>query len=355
MFGLVALDVSIGLVLVYLLSSLVCSTIQEAFAAWLNWRGRMLHRAIQRLLADDTALAEKLYAHPLVDALKNDERKPSYIPNRTFAEALVGILSAVEGAPRVRSAEERLNALQSALEGGPNASSKLPPALQRALTSLFEMAKDKLGAESADAAKALDAFKQEIDAWFERTMNRASGWYRRKSQFWQFVLAALMVAATNADTLMISEQLANDPQARAVAVQAAVELVKAPPPGVDFESEPDVADSTAPQDEAEAKRRYLEARTRAEEAVGRLEDVTSRAQLRVGWPDPRWRDESSAEAQLPRWQRWARKLLGLLITVCAVALGAPFWFQMLEKLVKIRGSGARATGEDPAAPDKPGA
>jgi hypothetical protein len=353
MLGLVALEVLIGLVLVYLLLSLVCSTIQEAFAAWLNWRGSMLRRAIQRLLADDKTLADKLYAHPLVDALKNDEREPSYIPNRTFAEALVGVLSGVEGAPRVRTAEERLKALLGALESGPNASSKLPPALQRALTNLFEMAKDKLGAEAADAAKMLDAFKHEIDAWFERTMNRASGWYRRKSQFWQFVLATLTVAATNADTLMITEQLASDPQARAVAVQAAVELVKSPPPSVELESAPDVADSSAPQDEAEAKQRYLEARKHAEEAVGRLEDVTSRAQLRVGWPDPRWRDARSAEAQLPRWQRWTRKLLGLLITICAVALGAPFWFQMLEKLVKLRGSGERAKGEDPAAPPRP--
>jgi hypothetical protein len=373
MFGMVALEVLIGLVLVYLLLSLVCSTIQEAFAAWLNWRGDMLRSAIQRLLADDKALADKLYAHPLVDALKKDEREPSYIPNRTFAEALVGILSAVEGAPPVRSAEDRLRALERALESGTSASSKLPSTLQRALANLFEMAKDKLAVELkqgklaegvADAAKTLDAFKHELDAWFERTMNRATGWYRRKSQLWQYVIATVVVAITNADTLMITEQLANDPEARAVAVQAAVDLVETPPQGVETKEAGGAAPTGAvptgtaptgavPTDEAAAKQAYLEARKRADDAVERFEEVTSRAQLRVGWPDPRWQDANSEEAQLDRWQRWARKLLGLAITICAVALGAPFWFQMLEKLVKLRSSGARATSDAPAATERP--
>ena len=36
---------------------------------------------------------------------------------------------------------------------------------------------------------------------------------------------------------------------------------------------------------------------------------------------------------------WLYKTLGLLITAIAVSLGAPFWFEMLNKLVNLRMSG----------------
>ncbi|HUH99091.1 MAG TPA: hypothetical protein VLZ89_17150, partial [Anaerolineales bacterium] len=50
---------------------------------------------------------------------------------------------------------------------------------------------------------------------------------------------------------------------------------------------------------------------------------------------------------------WLSKLLGLLITAAAGAQGSPFWFDLLKKLVNLRGSGttpAAAPAPAPAAP-----
>lgn len=38
---------------------------------------------------------------------------------------------------------------------------------------------------------------------------------------------------------------------------------------------------------------------------------------------------------------WLSKILGFILTALAVSLGAPFWFDLLKKLVNIRSSGAR--------------
>ena len=36
---------------------------------------------------------------------------------------------------------------------------------------------------------------------------------------------------------------------------------------------------------------------------------------------------------------WLTKLMGIAITAAAVSFGAPFWFDLLKRLVSIRGSG----------------
>ena len=36
------------------------------------------------------------------------------------------------------------------------------------------------------------------------------------------------------------------------------------------------------------------------------------------------------------WQGWPIKLLGWIITILAASLGAPFWFDMLNKIMVVR-------------------
>src|SRR5689334_17547149 len=52
MFNNVALDVFIGLVFIYLLYSLLATILQEIIASQLGLRGRMLQRAMRRMLED---------------------------------------------------------------------------------------------------------------------------------------------------------------------------------------------------------------------------------------------------------------------------------------------------------------
>ena len=76
MFDSPAFDVAIGLVFLYIVLALVCSTVNEAIATAIGLRARYLETGLLNLLSGSVsetpagiAIAEKLYGHPLVQGL----------------------------------------------------------------------------------------------------------------------------------------------------------------------------------------------------------------------------------------------------------------------------------------------
>jgi hypothetical protein len=55
--------------------------------------------------------------------------------------------------------------------------------------------------------------------------------------------------------------------------------------------------------------------------------------LPIGWADFRWKGLNQTALDILSW------LPGWLITALAVSLGAPFWFDLLNKFINIRGAG----------------
>lgn len=58
-----------------------------------------------------------------------------------------------------------------------------------------------------------------------------------------------------------------------------------------------------------------------------------------------WKKNPTAEAKTFTFYDGASKALGFLLTALAICLGAPFWFDLLNKLVKLRGTGTKETSE----------
>jgi len=50
--------------------------------------------------------------------------------------------------------------------------------------------------------------------------------------------------------------------------------------------------------------------------------------------------ENGTKVYLSEWKMFARNFIGYIITALAISLGAPFWFDLLNKLMQIRGSGS---------------
>src|SRR5215469_16047489 len=109
MFGSDILDVAVGLVFVYLLASLIVSTVSELLAGWLGWRADKLLDGIRNLINSPGAKdwAKELYEHPLIKGMSPIPTRvfvigkfklvppapgPSYIPARTFSTALLGLV-----------------------------------------------------------------------------------------------------------------------------------------------------------------------------------------------------------------------------------------------------------------------
>jgi hypothetical protein len=126
------------------------------------------------------------------------------------------------------------------------------------------------------------------------------------------------------DTFMLAKRFNRDSALRASVVAAAEQAVQ--------------IDAGAPLDNARSRQALLK--------------VSEDLALPIGWipgaDDPYKRD------QIPvGFVGWLVKLLGLLITVCAVSLGAPFWFDMLSKFVNLRGSGTRPGEAGKGGPAQP--
>ena len=285
MFGSTILDVAIGIIFIYLLVSLVISAINELIAAKLKSRATNLTQGIQALLQDPSQAGwvAKLYQHPLIQSLSPPNSKPSYIPSRTFALALLDLV-----APANADGSRTLADLKAGM-------ANLPEPLQKTLTNLLD-----------EAQHDVERLKTQIEVWFNNGMDRASGWYKRKTQWIQFFIGLTLVIALNIDSVHIGRSLfaVNSPM-RASLVESAKSFVAQP--GGTNKSMKDAI------------------------------DAISSASLPIGW------------SEVPKPEQWPTMLVGWLITAFAVSLGAPFWFDLLNKFVNVRASG-KAPEEEPKSP-----
>jgi hypothetical protein len=286
------LDIAIAICFIYLLMALVCTTVNEGIAGIINSRGKMLEKGILSLL-QDPALKDKLYAHPLIEGIHDEgERPPSYIASNKFALALMDVLT------------------------GPAAASN-PDALRRGVASL----------ENSAAKTALTAvldnpqFKtdqQRIEAWYEQGMNRVSGWYKRSSQVRIYVLAAGVTLLMNADSLRILKTLSNNPTMSALLVEKA---------------------------KARLQKERPDAQSQASAAENDVITVDEERLLRqpTGWQGDWYTDRpqhtTAADFGLWIWYLLKERFGGWLITILAISLGAPFWFDILSKFMNVRNAG----------------
>src|SRR6266487_3223494 len=219
-----ALEVVIGLSFVYFVLSLICSAVTESIASMRGWRAAKLELGIKNLLSGSDSvtgegrfLAKQLYEHPLIQALikpKDGKRArgehpwPSYIPSRTFISALLDVATDSAHAARGEQAAEGGGAgpvaeldLDKVIEAIPS------PKVQQALLALLR-----------DAKGELEPFRRNAEQWFDDSMQRVSGWYRRHVQIVLWVVGALVVVLLNVDTLPIANTLWKDPATRSAVV-----------------------------------------------------------------------------------------------------------------------------------------
>ncbi len=330
MFGSQVLEVVIGLVLMYLLLSLICSSIREGVEACLKARAGDLQRGIRELFQDrdGTGLTKELYEHPLVYGLFKGEYSPgksgnlpSYIPSRSFAVALLDIVArgpsaptaATPGAPPIAGAAPiavgstafSIDSLRAAVGRLQN------PPVQRALLTAIDTAHGDAGRAQAN-----------VEAWFDSSMERVSGWYKRRSQTIIFAVGLVLTAIVNADTLTVVESLVQDDAIRKAVIAEAGAVPRA---------------GQTPT--ADAQTRYAELKSLGFPVGWQLGADCGLACI-AG------KVRRDAPAHIPGW----------LITAFAISLGAPFWFDMLKRFMEVRSTmKPKDTSPEDDAPARPAA
>ncbi len=212
----------------------------------------------------------------------------------------------------------------------------------------------------ADKEQAIALARQNVEQWFNETMERLSGVYKRRAQFVSFIVGITLALIVNIDSVSVTEALWREPTLRqALIKQAELEVAQA------GESSQVLGDASS-------------------NSVANLQEKLKDLSLPLGWtlipkenyavslckwnPTADRSDEDRFGFKLPAISsledvklyfsnsakflcyspavnsnstsgfKW---LLGILISGGAAAQGAPFWFEILGKLVNVRSVGGK--------------
>lgn len=354
MFGSQVIDVAIGMVFVYLLLSLVCSAANELIETILKNRAKKLEEGIRSLLNNES-LADQVYNHTLVSGLYTKKKgKPSYIPSRTFALALLNVVAPDAtatgvGADPVRAVRDTVSNLPANHAAAP---------IKDALLALID-----------DAQGDINKLRANIQNWYDGAMDRVSGWYKRRVHVIIVILGLLVTIGLNVDSIAIFKALANDKALRESLVAAADAYAKAnaqpsPSPSPIVGPSP----TPTPQNSGAGSTTQPPATTSA--------PTPTPAASPAGTPDPCWAEDCAKDPNSPNcklkknqcelerlglpmgwrpprdpwpgfnpfakgfWNAWGKQTYehgwGWLLTALAISLGAPFWFDLLNKFIVIR-------------------
>jgi hypothetical protein len=226
---------------------------------------------------------------------------------------------------------------------------RVPDSVKRSLAILARRAQTKV----QQTERQLNQFRTEVSIWFDRSMSRASGVYKRNAKGVAIMIGCTIALVSNADTFHIVARLASDDDLRNVITTRASEITA---------NMPD--DPIANRDQL----RILKKQTSEVLAEVQFPLQWSPVNLRQQFgctPDPNravdltdwktfYQDCLGKEVEADQfdlgkllqiagkhWVDTGRVALGWLVSGVAIAMGAPFWFDVLSKVMNVRNTGAK--------------
>jgi hypothetical protein len=321
--------------------------------------GEIKKRLTDLTQSTSPTFAEEVLAHPLVLSLRaGNQAAPSYIPTRVFADAVLGTLfkSRLNSNPQFAGSLEEL--VKAVME--------LPEADKKA--------KEILSALLASRRDITEA-RERIERWFDDAVERIAGTYRRKTQFGLYVSAGLVAVLLNIDSIEITKRLLVDASLRqslarsaeAAATNAFYRTVSTPHTNISLITNRLVV-TGSPAANSILSTNLTVLSTNSLRVVDQLAGDIAALRLPIGWAC--WESSSDTNrlgnltssglitmatvANPPPMPRtvpeWLLKCLGLLFTVCAISQGAPFWFDLLNRVTNLRAAGVRPVPSTPLAP-----
>ncbi len=348
MFNSPVLEILIGLGTLFLVFSVVASAIAEAFSAKGNWRGKLLKYAISHLLHESKnydegvlkpgvyggdLLTEKFFKHSSIKVLHNEGRLPSWIPPETFSNIVIeevarqslkaNFQSGASPAVLVKAfgdAVGNFGAEAVSEDGLVKASREAHQELLDELSRIYQKAQERPIDRNSDwAQQRLANLRAEISSWYDNTMDRLKGWYKRRLQKWLLVIGAVMALFVNVDVIQITKSLYGNAALRDSISQNAEGVI-------------DIL-----REEVNATNQSESEIVKAEKA-GEVLDQIGDLNLPIGWR------EASFPWGVGDWDIFwwiLAKILGLGIAAYGISMGAPFWFDILNKLVNLRAAGGQ--------------
>lgn len=314
------LETAMGLALVYLLVSMFASSVQEIFARYRGSRGQFLREGLLSIITDRWTYLRTINHPSIVAFYRNAPGRghaPSYLPPDTVALALCDVLVRRYQLQRQGGVVFDLKVIKEAVRDAKDRDT----ALGHALLPLVE------GANTFD-----DALKA-VARWYEQGMDRVSGWYKAYAQRRLFVIGLVIATAFNIDTLSIVEALDRSTALRAEMAAVAGQVAS-------YRAEVDRL--RVQRDGGGTESKIAGGEKQIEQYRARLNELAA-AGLPIGYAclGTNDADQPAEKRACTPPDSWLLKIAGLLLTALAAALGAPFWFDLINRLISLRAGGAK--------------
>ncbi len=363
------IETGISLILIFFIFSTITYIIQELIAVNMKYRSKMLWKAMSQLFDDNKNMLEgrmalnkaidttnttgtnEFYKHVQIASLQKDlKRRPNYIPAANFALAVMDLVA--KQAP----ASVKQNKLFEDFKAGLQTFSASNGNLYEVLKTL---------AATSDTVKEL---QYKIETWFNNYMQRVTGWYKSHTVLTVRLIAIAVALIFNINVIKLAKTIYKNGELRTAMVTMAQSVVDNSQPITQyytktFESEyaAKIADFTKRIDSVKKTDSANAGAVKAIEverdtvmaalaktytgknisAIKSLTDSLKTAGLPLGWNKAAWKEVIDCKNRKNNFNSIFLAIIGLLIGAGCISMGAPFWFDLLNKLVNVRSSGLK--------------
>jgi hypothetical protein len=298
------LDVLIGATTVLLLFSMAVTVITQALTGLGGRRGRHLRSGLAGLLlqlgisAEDIAkhIADTLLRHPLIADGKG--RLGTVIHREEFTKLLFDLASG-NGVQKLNQAAQ--TALKTALQEGGISDPDQALKNIRAKALQLETANPELSNSLRDSLAILHEapsdFVARVNSWFDQTIDRVSQRFTQYTHWVTLGVSIVVVLVVQLDIIAVADRLWIDDQFRNTVVSKAA------------------GEFSNDADKVNPKPYY---------------DLLNQSGL-IALPLDGW------DGWVERIEDW-RKVPGMVVATLLISLGAPFWYNALKDLLKLRSS-----------------
>ncbi len=320
-------DVAIGLSLIYLGVSLYVTIVNEIVARWLQLRGKQLAGDLLKLI-DEPNLQGTLAASPALAPFFAPNGNPGLVSRLL---SLVPFFGRKVWVGSYVDADIVARLLLGALQGSPTADKddgkeeSFPEVIKGAIEKLpASKLRTQLQALAETAATDVETFVGEISHWVDQSLTMMGEVYKQRIAVISFFIGLAAAVAFNIQSLAVADYLYRNKEAREAIVVVAEQFTDATSKATFDRCLKAVAEGQAPDADCKSMIGLVTAVQGGNETFGQLPVL--------------WKDTDTAWEQIVPFKQdgWLFRLVGWLITALAVSLGAPFWFDLLNKLVNIR-------------------
>jgi uncharacterized protein YoxC len=325
MFDSSILDMVILLFFTYFICSVLLSVLVEMGATLLKFRANELEKTLKSLFFDtgwNNYVTDTILKSSFFTVLKKDEngKGPSYVPAENFAKAIFESLRS--GTNPLTTEAIRKNI------------ATLPVGLQNIVLGYLDTANDNI-----------EHLQKQLEGFYNNAMDRAGGWYKKKIKTISLIIAALLVIALNIDTIEIIQKSTKKPKELELAVNSIQEKYS----NFDFirDSTGNITEVTIKNNKvqqsvptknpnSEVEKKLAEQYNSFQSLKGELNNnVYSIGYKEVGFAKA-WFGEDESD-----WSNFFLKIFGMFLTVLALQVGSSFWFDSLNKVINLRGTGKK--------------